>query len=49
MKLAKLGINDVKLKIMGHVEDTKYSLFKNEYLKERFYNRIVVIDVIPKK
>ena len=47
-RLAKLGRNDVKFKIIGYGEEPKYSLFENKYPEERFYNRTVVIDINPK-
>ncbi|WP_310556921.1 OmpA family protein [Flavobacterium sp.] len=47
-KLAKLGRTDVKFQIYGYGEDPNYSLFENKYPEERFYNRTVVIDLIPK-
>lgn len=45
--LAKLGRTDVKFEIAGYGE--KDSLFENKFPEERFYNRTVVIDIVPKK
>lgn len=47
--LAKSGRNDVKFEIHGYGEDVNQSLFENKYPEERFYNRTVVIDLIPNK
>ena len=47
--LAKSGRNDVKFEIHGYGEDLNQSLFENKYPEERFYNRTVVIDLIPNK
>lgn len=40
---------DVKFDVYGFGEDDKLSPFENKYPEERFYNRTVVIDIIPKK
>ncbi len=47
--LAKSGRKDIKFEIYGYGEDANYSLFKNKFPEERFYNRTVVIDIIPNK
>jgi len=47
--LAKSGRRDVKFEIHGFGEDQKLSQFDNEYPEERFYNRTVIIDILPKK
>jgi outer membrane protein OmpA-like peptidoglycan-associated protein len=47
--LAKAGRTDVKFDVHGSGEDTKLSPFNNKYPEERFYNRSVIIDIIPKK
>lgn len=45
--LAKSGRNDVKFEIYGYGEDESKSPFENKYPEERFYNRTVVIDILP--
>lgn len=47
--LAKAGRGDVKFEVYGFGEDTNESPFDNKYPEERFYNRTVVIDIIPAK
>ena len=47
--LAKSGRNDVKFEVIGNGEDESKSPFENKYPEERFYNRTVVIDIIPAK
>jgi len=47
--LAKVGRNDVKFDIYGLGEDEKTAPFENKYAEERFYNRTVIIDIIPQK
>jgi outer membrane protein OmpA-like peptidoglycan-associated protein len=46
--LKKAGRNDVKFEIYGFGEDQKEAPFDNKYPEERFYNRTVIIDIIPK-
>ena len=46
--LAKLGRTDVKFDVFGFGEDNNLSPFENKYPEERFYNRTVVIDIVPK-
>ena len=46
--LAKAGRTDVKFEVYGFGEDQKQSPFENNFPEERFYNRTVVIDIIPK-
>lgn len=46
--LNKQGRSDVKFEIYGFGEDEKLMPFENKYPEERFYNRSVVIDIIPK-
>lgn len=46
--LAKAGRNDVKIEVFGFGEDEKLAPFDNKYPEERFYNRTVIIDIIPK-
>ena len=45
--LAKAGRNDVKFEVYGSGEDESKSPFENKYPEERFYNRTVVIDILP--
>ena len=45
--LSKLGRNDVKFDVVGFGEDQPQ--FENELPEERFYNRTVIIDILPKK
>lgn len=45
--LAKAGRKDVKFKVHGFGEEETLSLFANRLPEERFYNRTVVIDIIP--
>jgi outer membrane protein OmpA-like peptidoglycan-associated protein len=47
--MAKAGRTDVKFESYGFGEDEKLSRFENNYPEERFYNRGVVIDIIPRK
>ncbi|MEI7662868.1 MAG: OmpA family protein, partial [Bacteroidota bacterium] len=45
--LAKTGRSDVKFELYGFGEDTKLAPFENKFPEERFYNRTVIIDIIP--
>lgn len=47
--LSKAGRSDVKFEVNGLGEDQTLSPFENMYPEERFYNRTVVIDIIPRK
>lgn len=47
--LAKAGRTGVTFAVKGFGEDEKSSLFENKYPEERFYNRTVVIDILPLK
>lgn len=47
--LAKADRSDVTLKVNGFGEDESVSLFKNKFPEERFYNRTVIIDIIPQE
>jgi len=47
--LAKAGRTDVVFEVYGFGEDESLSPFNNEYPEERFYNRSVVIDLLPQK
>lgn len=46
--LARAGKNDVKLEVTAFGEDENVSPFENKFSEERFYNRTVIIDVIPR-
>ena len=46
--LAKAGRTDVKIEVFGFGEDEKLAPFDNKYPEERFYNRTVIIDIVPK-
>lgn len=46
--LAKEGRTDVTFEVLGIGEDQKLSPFENKYPEERFYNRTVIIDILPK-
>jgi hypothetical protein len=39
----------VKFEVYGFGEDKTAAPFENKFPEERFYNRTVVIDIIPKK
>ena len=45
--LSKAGRSDVKFQVNGFGEDEKSAPFENKYPEERFYNRTVIIDIIP--
>jgi len=45
--LKKTGRSDVKFEVIGSGEDQMVSPFENNYPEERFYNRTVIIDIIP--
>jgi outer membrane protein OmpA-like peptidoglycan-associated protein len=47
--LSKAGRTDVKVEVNGYGEDDVLSPFENKYPEERFYNRTVIIDIIPAK
>lgn len=47
--LSKAGRNDVKFEVNGFGEDENKSPFENKTPEERFYNRTVIIDIIPAK
>lgn len=47
--LLKANRTDVKFEVHGFGEDLEYSPFGNQYPEERFYNRSVIIDIIPKE
>lgn len=45
--LSDSGRKDVKFKVHGFGEDESMSPFENNLPEERFYNRTVIIDIIP--
>jgi len=45
--LTKADRKDVKFEVYGFGEDVAVSPFENKYPEERFYNRTVIIDIIP--
>jgi len=45
--LSKTGRTDVKFIVNGFGEEESSSPFENKYPEERFYNRTVIIDIIP--
>jgi len=45
--LSKVSRNDVKIEVYGFGEDENLSQFNNKYPEERFYNRTVIIDIVP--
>jgi outer membrane protein OmpA-like peptidoglycan-associated protein len=45
--LSKVGRNDVKFEAYGFGEDETLAQYENKFPEERFYNRSVVIDIIP--
>jgi len=47
--LSKAGRTDVKFEVYGFGEDESLAPFENNYPEERFYNRSVIIDIIPAK
>ena len=46
--LANAGRTDVKFDVRGFGEDENLAPFENNFPEERFYNRTVIIDIIPK-
>jgi len=46
--LARAGKNDVKIEVTAFGENENVSPFENKFPDERFYNRTVIIDVIPR-
>jgi len=46
--LEKAGRTDVKIEMFGFGEDEKLAPFENKFPEERFYNRTVIIDIVPK-
>jgi outer membrane protein OmpA-like peptidoglycan-associated protein len=47
--LSKAGITNVKFESAGFGEDPARSPFENKLPEERFYNRTVIIDILPGK
>jgi outer membrane protein OmpA-like peptidoglycan-associated protein len=47
--LSKLGKKEVQFQTTGFGEDESLSPFENKLPEERFYNRTVIIDIIPSK
>lgn len=47
--LAKAGKTGVTIEVKAYGEDESMSPFENKYPEERFYNRTVVIDILPNK
>ncbi|MDZ7774938.1 MAG: OmpA family protein [Bacteroidales bacterium] len=47
--LAKTNRTDVKFEVHGFGEDENLAPFNNKFPEERFYNRTVIIDIIPAK
>ncbi|HSO88750.1 MAG TPA: OmpA family protein, partial [Draconibacterium sp.] len=47
--LAKANRTDVKFEVHGFGEDENLAPFNNKFPEERFYNRTVIIDIIPAK
>jgi outer membrane protein OmpA-like peptidoglycan-associated protein len=47
--LAKAGRTDVTFEVYGFGENNEFSPFENGLPEERFYNRTVVIDIIPQE
>ncbi|MCW3092691.1 MAG: outer membrane protein OmpA [Ferruginibacter sp.] len=45
--LSKAGKKGVKFETIGFGEDTRMAPFENNLPEERFYNRAVIIDIIP--
>ncbi len=45
--LSNADRSDVKIEVVGFGEDENVSPFENKFPEERFYNRTVIIDVIP--
>lgn len=45
--LSQAGRKDVKFEVHGFGEDESASPFENKFPEERFYNRTVIIDIIP--
>jgi outer membrane protein OmpA-like peptidoglycan-associated protein len=47
--LSKVGKSGVLFEVYGFGEDEDLSPFDNTFPEERFYNRTVIIDIVPGK
>lgn len=47
--LVKAGRTDVDFEVTGYGEKLEYAPFDNKLPEERFYNRTVIIDIVPQK
>ncbi len=47
--LSKTNRTDVKFEVYGFGEDKDLAPFDNKFPEERFYNRTVIIDILPEK
>jgi len=47
--VSKAGRSDVTFEVFGFGEDEVLSPYENKFPEERFYNRTVIIDIIPQK
>ena len=47
--LVKAGRSDVIFDVHGYGEDENLAPFENKFPEQRFYNRTVIIDIIPAK
>jgi len=47
--MIKAGRNDITFEVYGFGEDQDLAPFNNKYPEERFYNRTVILDIIPPK
>jgi outer membrane protein OmpA-like peptidoglycan-associated protein len=47
--LASVNRTDVTFEVHGFGEDENLATFNNKFPEERFYNRTVIIDIIPEK
>jgi hypothetical protein len=45
--LKSQGKKGVKFEVFGFGSDVNYAPFENKLPEERFYNRTVIIDIIP--
>lgn len=47
--MEKTGKKGIRYENYGFGEDENMSPFENNYPEERFYNRTVIVDIIPNK
>ncbi len=47
--LSRAGTHGVRFETFGFGEDAAYAPFENDSPEERFYNRTVIIDIVPEK